>query len=52
MVVFTFSVFGLKYFFWANLVQKNQNCQFKFKFWYLDQLEYVAFNGAVHFFHF
>ena len=32
MVMFSFSPFYRKYPFWANLVQKNQNFQFKPKF--------------------
>ena len=32
VAVFTFSVLDLKNLFWANLVKKNQNCQFKLKF--------------------
>ena len=32
MVVFTFSVLGRKYPFWANLVEKVKNCQFKLKY--------------------
>ena len=32
IVMFTFSVFDLKYLFWENLVQKNQNCQSELKF--------------------
>ena len=32
IVMFTFSVFNWKYPFWENLIQKNQNCQFKLKF--------------------
>ena len=30
--MFTFSVFDQKYPFWANLVQKNQNCHLELKF--------------------
>ena len=32
VVVFTFSALDQKHPFWANLVKKNQNCQFKLKF--------------------
>ena len=32
MVVFTFSDLNGKHHFWANLVQKVKNCQFKLKF--------------------
>ena len=32
IVVFTFFALDQKYPFWANLVQKNKTCQFKFKF--------------------
>ena len=32
MMLFTYFVFEWKYPFWANLVQKNQNYQFKLKF--------------------
>ena len=30
--MFTFSVLDQKHPFWADLVKKNQNCQFKLKF--------------------
>ena len=29
MMIFNFSFFDREYAFWANLVQKNENCQFK-----------------------
>ena len=32
MMLFDFFVFVRKYSFWANLVQKNENIQFKLKF--------------------
>ena len=32
MALFTYSVLDQKHPYWANLVQKNQNCQFKLKF--------------------
>ena len=32
MVVSAFSVLDRNYAIWANLVKKNQNCQFKLKF--------------------
>ena len=31
ILMFTFSVFDWEYFVWANLVKKNQTCQFKLK---------------------
>ena len=31
-MVFSFSIFDAKYTFGSNLIQKNQNCQFKLKF--------------------
>ena len=43
MMMFTFSISGWKYPFWANFVQKNQNYQFR----HLSQFEYVEFNGRI-----
>ena len=51
-VVFTFPVYTRNAFFGVTMVQKYLNCYLQLNTWFLNQFEYVEFNGHDYFFHF